>query len=351
MLERLTSRCLLAPEDVTPSRDDFKVIGVFNPGAVKVGDTTYILARIAEVPKDQREDCTASPVHVPGKGIEVEWLDCEQWPLRDPRIACEKHTNAMRLSFISHLRVYTLKDGQDQVVDTGVSFMPESEYEAYGVEDPRITPIGDTFYITYVGASHRGIVTSLASTKDFKSFTRHGIIFCPENKDIMLFPEKIDGRYVALHRPNGSTNFSPPEMWIAHSPDLIHWGEHERLLGGSGTWDSGRIGGGTPPIRTDRGWLHIYHGSRKPREGEEVGAYCGAAVLLDLDDPTQIVAKSIEPFIEPTEPFETQGFVNNVVFPTGITERDDELLLYCGAADENLSVAGVSKSALLDSLK
>jgi len=350
MLERLTSRCLLTPDDVTPSRDDFKVVGVFNPGAVKLGDTTYLLARVAEVPVEERDDACASPVHVPGQGIHIDWLNCDEWPLRDPRIAYHKNSNILRLTFISHLRVYTLKDGEDKPTDTGVSFMPETPYEAYGVEDPRITPIGDTCYFTYVGASDHGVVTCLASTKDFKHFERHGTIFCPENKDVLLFPEQIGGAYFALHRPNGSSKFTLPEMWTAASPDLIHWGQHHRLIGGSGTWDSGRIGGGTPPIRTERGWLHIFHGSRKPQPGEKVGAYCGAALLLDEDDPTMVISRGSQPFVEPVEPFETKGFVDNVVFPTGIVEQGDELLMYCGAADENVSVVGVSKSALLDTL-
>ena len=120
----------------------------------------------------------------------------------------------------------------------------------------------------------------MASTADFESFTRHGIIFCPENKEVVLFPQRVNNEYFALHRPVGITPFSAPEMWIARSPDLLHWGGHQYLFGGQGDWASGRVGAGTPPIAVRDGWLEILHGNQRPTRPGEVGAYFGAALLL-----------------------------------------------------------------------
>ena len=103
-------------------------------------------------------------------------------------------------------------------------FLPDSEMEEFGVEDPRITALGGRYYFTYVAVSRHGAATALASTTDFRQFERHGIIFCPENKDVVLFPEQVGGEFVALHRPNAATPFCRPEMWVARSPDLVRLG-------------------------------------------------------------------------------------------------------------------------------
>ena len=108
-------------------------------------------------------------------------------------------------------------------------FLPDSEIEEFGIEDPRITKIDQTYWITYVAVSRHGAATALASSDDMVTFKRHGLIFCPENKDVVLFPQRIDGEFVALHRPNPNSHFSPPQIWLARSPDLMHWGKHAML--------------------------------------------------------------------------------------------------------------------------
>jgi len=231
----------------------------------------------------------------------------------------------------------------------GARFDPANIDEEFGVEDPRITPIGDTFYITYVAVSRHGVSTALASTKDFKSFQRHGILFPPENKDVVLFPEKIGGEYLALHRPNAATPFSKPEMWTARSPDLIHWGRHEQFLGGTDAWDIGRIGAGPPPIRTPAGWLEIYHGNSRREEDTGIGVYSGGALLLDLENPRRILGRAGQLFVPQTK-YELEGFVPNVVFPTGIVPRDETVLIYYGAADTFTAVVEFSLREILNSL-
>ncbi|MDQ3329448.1 MAG: hypothetical protein M3552_02145 [Planctomycetota bacterium] len=233
---------------------------------------------------------------------------------------------------------------------SGPLFLPEAESEEYGVEDPRITPLGDRFYVTYVAVSRHGPATALASTTDFRTFERHGIIFCPENKDVVLFPEPIGDSYWALHRPVCGTPFTRPEMWIARSPDVMHWGGHLPLAVSGEEWRSGRVGGGAPPIRVPEGWLVIYHGNRQPARPGDVGAYYGGALLLDSNDPTRVMGRMAEPFLTPELDFEVAGFVPNVVFPTGIVRDGESLLVYYGAADACTAVAEFSERELLDAV-
>jgi predicted GH43/DUF377 family glycosyl hydrolase len=228
---------------------------------------------------------------------------------------------------------------------------PGDEFERLGCEDPRITKIGDTHYITYIGASvypaaERRSPTfgigppwrcrvSLLSTKDFKSFERHGVIL-PEfdDKDAVLFPEKIDGKYVMYHR-------IWPDMWVSYSDDLVHWYDHKPLMSPSpGAWDDDRIGAGAPPIKTADGWLNVYHGADHDR------IYRLGVFLSDLDDPSKIIARSAEPILTPEEAFECIGCVCNVVFTCGVVERDGRYLIYYGGADSTIGVAILDKDRL-----
>ncbi len=261
-----------------------------------------------------------------------------------------KSDGLVRLTFISHLRVIRCGDGRSVRDVTNVTFRPQNELEEFGVEDPRITPLNGRFYFTYVAVSRHGPATALASTTDFRTFTRHGIIFCPENKDVVLFPEKIGGTFAALHRPVCGTPFTRPEMWVARSPDLIHWGAHTPLTLSGGAWQSGRVGAGPPPVRVAGGWLALYHGNRHPTRPGEVGTYYGGALLLDATDPTRVLKRTAEPFMQPEANFEREGFVPNVVFPTGVAEDGEKLLVYYGAADAVTAVAEFSSVELLGAM-
>src|ERR1043166_5603404 len=230
-LKRLFNKRLLAPEDFKASQLDLEVIGAFNPGAIAMRQGVVLLVRVAERAAERRRGQTALPRWDWEKGrVVIDWERNSDLKPVDIRVVQRKRGGVVRLTFTSHLRVVYSKDGRT-LDSEGARFDPATEYEEFGVEDPRITRIGSTFYFTYVAVSRHGAATALASTKDFKSFKRHGIIFCPENKDVVLFPEKIDGRYFALHRPNAATPFTKPEMWLASSTDLTNWGRHEHFLG------------------------------------------------------------------------------------------------------------------------
>ena len=351
-LKRLETHCMLTPVELEPSDPRMRVAGAFNPGVAEHDGEVVLLVRVVEEAVEQREGYASSPrVDAATGELGLDWLDVNQLDMSDPRVYLHKPTNINRLRFISHFRVFYSKDGKT-VDRAGVRVTPQGPYEIFGIEDPRITRLGDVYYITYVAVSDRGICTCMMSTRDFQTFERHGVILPPDNKDVILFPEKIRGRYVMLHRPMPSLRFNTPQIWLAYSDDLIHWGGHHRLLGGDSA-SSDRIGGGAAPVRTDRGWLTIYHGNERLPVGEG-GAlrvcYTGGALMLDLDDPSKLLAQTHEPIITPTEPYETHGFVNNVIFPTAVLERDDRYLVYCGAADENISVIAYDKAALLATL-
>jgi len=343
---RLFNKCLLRPSDFKPSQDDLEVIGAFNPGAIATAEGVIMLVRVAEQPAERRQDQTGFPRwDSQAERVVTDWESNTELDTVDVRVAKRKRDGLVRLTFTSHLRVVYSRDGRsiDSLSDSW--FKPATEYEEFGVEDPRITRIDDSFYVTYVAVSRHGAAAALASTKDFKSFERHGIIFCPENKDAVLFPEKISGQYYAFHRPNAATPFTKPEMWLASSPDLIHWGNHRCVAHSrAGMWDSARIGAGAAPIRTPEGWLEIYHGA------DSENRYCLGALLLDLQQPWKVLARSREPIMEPMADYERSGFFGKVVFTNGHLVDGDIVTIYYGASDSVICGARFSIQEILTSL-
>ena len=239
----------------------------------------------------------------------------------------------------------------------GVNFIVEDEpvmepghygeyaiYERKGIEDPRITRLEDTFYVVYTAASDFGPRLALARTDDFHHFERVGLISEPENKDGALFPRKINDRYVRLDRPMvGATG----HVWISFSDDLIHWGDSRVLLPVRGdSWDSGRVGASAPPIETRFGWLEIYHGVKFTAGGP---IYRLGAAMLDINDPTALLCRSVVPILTPREYYERVGDVNNVVFSCGaILDQGDELRIYYGAADTSICLGTARIQELMD---
>ena len=225
-----------------------------------------------------------------------------------------------------------------------------SELERYGIEDPRITRVGDEYLVTYTGYSSGGPLVCLAATRDFRTYERRGAILPPENKDAALFPEPIGGRFAIVHRPVAGR--LPPGIWIGRSEDLTHWGDHEPVLpaGAAGAWDSSKVGLGPPPLATPEGWLLLYHGVRETAAGAIYR--CGLA-LLDRDHPERLLSRSAGWVFAPEAPYERVGDVGNVVFPCGWTllEDGDTLHLYYGAADSCVGVATASLAALLAHLR
>jgi predicted GH43/DUF377 family glycosyl hydrolase len=217
------------------------------------------------------------------------------------------------------------------------------EYEQFGVEDPRISPLEGAYYITYSAYSRHGARTGLAKTTDFKSVERVAFITQADYRNTVIFPGKINGRYVRLDRPHSDIN--PWSIWISYSPDLRYWGDSRLVMKPvKYHWDATKIGPGAPPIRTDKGWLSIYHGVFPTMDGH---VYRLGVALHKLDDPAEILGVGDRWILQPEDEWETTGYVHNVVFTCGAVPEDDGTLkLYWGAADK-VMCAG---TAIIDEL-
>jgi len=252
---------------------------------------------------------------------------------------------------ISYLGVARSADGvTGWVVEPERALRPDvsSEAERFGIEDPRITRIGDEYLIVYTGYSTVGPLIFLASTLDFRDYEKRGVVLPPYNKDAALVPASFDGRYALLHRPMLGLDGTGGGIWISWSPDLRHWGDHRPLLppGEPGSWESQKVGLGPPPLPTAEGWLLLYHGVRVTAAGS---IYRAGLALLDRDRPEKVLARSPEWVFGPEAPYERVGDVANVVFPCGwvLGADGDTLLVYYGAADTAVCVATTSLRGLL----
>jgi len=227
---------------------------------------------------------------------------------------------------------------------------PHWRYEKWGCEDPRVTYLEDQqhWYITYTAYSPAGAAVGLARTKDLRRAERIGLIFSPNNKDAALFPRQFDGRWAALHRPDAGAGIE--NIWIAYSPDLTHWGEPHCVLpeGAGPAWDAVKVGAGPPPLETELGWLLLYHGVKQ--YGGQLAYRVGAA-MLDKDRPHKLVARAKQCIFKSSEIYEQAGLVPNVVFPTGLLLRGDELWLYYGAADTCICLATAKLKDVLNVLE
>lgn len=345
---RCENNPLIAPKDVSPSRPDFEVVCVFNAGAVRFSGEILLLLRVAERPKPQQGEVIAPILHPddPSQGIQTLRVRRGDPDLDEIDSRVFKYKGATYLTSISHLRLARSVDGRNFEVGASPAMWPARIEEEYGIEDPRITQIGDRYYINYSAISRMGISTGLAVTTDFVSYERLGVIFVPDNRDVTIFPEKVGGLYVCYHRPV-SGMFGRADMWLATSPDLVRWGDHKFVAGTRpGMWDCWRIGGGAVPFKTPKGWLEIYHGVDASQR------YCLAAMLADSDHPERIIARSPSPILSPDAPYEREGFFGNVVFTCGaVAEPDGRVLVYYGAADQCIAAAETTVDDLLAGLR
>jgi len=290
-------------------------------------------------------------------------------------------------TYISRIGLATSSDGVNfERKNKNPVIEPQNSYDRWACEDPRITQVGNTFYITYVALSQRireggkptyeimhtlNSQTALVTTRDFVKFQRHGIITPQnsDNRDAVIFPEKTDGKFVMLHRPhrwckNWFTNPQSekvkvdipvpykdlpqrPATWISYSLDFKKWFDHKLLIRSTHKADE-KTGAGAPPIKTKKGWILIYHHVKKDEKDRII--YTAKAALLDLEDPSKIIAKIPYPILEPKEKYEVNGDVENVVFPTGVLVKDGKLFVYYGAADKNCGLATINLNEIIDEL-
>jgi predicted GH43/DUF377 family glycosyl hydrolase len=343
LAKRFPENPILRPVDIRSSVAGMKVECLLNPGVFRYQGETFLLLRVAERPK-QKEGKTSFPIFNESAELKIMEFDNDDPKLdrTDPRVF--RYGGQHYLSTLSHLRLVSSRDGLRFTETDAAPIFGQGELETYGIEDCRVIQIGDTYYLTFTEVSANGVGVGLRSTRDWQHIEPHGMIFPPHNKDCAIFPEAIDGKYFALHRPS-SPEIGGNYIWLAESPDLKHWGAHRCLARTRpGMWDSARIGAGAAPIHTPRGWLEIYHGA----DGNN--RYCLGALLLDLEQPRKVLARSRDPIMEPRTDYECTGFFGKVIFTNGHVVNGDVLTIYYGASDSVICGAHFSIDEILKSL-
>jgi len=343
--KRFSQNPLLSPKDLKPSTDGLKIACLLNPGVFRFQGKTWMLVRVAERPEQSEIHVSFPILNELGETSIMEIaLDDADLIATDARVV--RYKGVDYLTTLSHLRLVCSDDGINFYEPEGkTKIFGKGSYQTFGIEDCRVTQMGDTYYLTFTAVSESGVAVGMKKTTDWQTFEDCGLIFPPHNKDCAIFEEQINGMYYALHRPS-SVDLGGNYIWIAQSPDGLHWGNHKCIAKTrAGMWDSGRVGAGAAPIKTDKGWLEIYHGATKEHR------YCLGGLLLDLNDPTKVLARSVEPIMVPTETYETSGFFGHVVFTNGHVVNGDEVTIYYGAADEFVCGAKFSISEIMAGLQ
>lgn len=252
--------------------------------------------------------------------------------------ACDRpfrlDTPVPRHRFTSVIGHATSRDGIHFQRDPQPVLTGRGAQEAWGVEDPRVTRLGSEYVMLYTafgGRSWDDVRIAMARSRDLVHWEDRRIVLDEPNKNAALFPERVGGRYVLLHRRH-------PDIWIAWSEDLRGWTDHRVLMRPrEGAWDCRKIGAAGPPMRIPEGWLLFYHGV------DERGTYRLGVALLDPDDPSRVLARQAEPVLEPEREWERRGLVPGVVFSCGAAEVGDAYYVYYGAADTVIGVAVLPK--------
>ncbi len=266
--------------------------------------------------------------------------------------AVVKHSHEYIMIFRSHrlngrsiLGLARSSDGYKFIVDPKPFMTPSDEYGEYGVEDPRITYIDGIYLITYSAYSQYGVRVGLARTEDFSQVERVAYITQPDMRNVVIFPEKFGEYYVRLDRPH--TELTRWSIWISYSKDLIHWGRSKVVMRAQFyRWDAMKLGPGTPPIKTEKGWLNIYHGVFETMAG---AIYRLGVALHDLKDPAKIIGVGDNWILEPEDPWERVGYVPNVVFScAAVPEEDGTLKIYWGGADTVMCVGTANIHELVE---
>ncbi|MCX7773259.1 MAG: glycoside hydrolase family 130 protein, partial [Clostridia bacterium] len=224
-------------------------------------------------------------------------------------------------------------------------------YQPSYAYDPRLVEMEGVYYIIWC-TDFSGASLGLGMTRDFKTFVRLENPFIPFNRNGVLFPRKVNNRYLMLSRPSDSGHTPFGDIFLSESPDLVYWGRHRKVMssGASGWWQSTKIGAGAVPIETSEGWLLFYHGVSGTCNGF---VYSIGAALLDLECPSRVLYRTRDYLLTPELPYETTGFVPNVAFPCATLQDSatGRIAIYYGAADTYLAMAYTKLDELIDYMK
>ena len=339
------------------------VLGAFNPAMTRLpGGNLLLMVRIAEALRQPVRD---------GQVRSIRWTPdgyvLDAWPLSlvdtaDPRQIMMRGAGfrILALTSLSWLLPVELDPTGRRVerVHYDRAVVPTASYQCYGVEDPRISRVGDRWLMTTCSVSPERQCTTLYTSADALDWRLEGIVLDHQNKDMLIFEGLIGGEYWAQTRPLGDLYFAyPPDSeWragpsinLARSPDALHWKPHDApgLRPHAATVATARMGGGAPPVLTDRGWLSLWHGVEP---SGKVGVYRTYRTLLDRDDPSVVVATAHPPLIEPapalTAPLDELMYVRDVVFTTGLVDGGDHWIVASGEADLACRVTYVDKASI-----
>ena len=378
-----TDRLILVPDDLDLARSPLAghldaetyVLGAFNPGLTRLPNGNLLMiVRIAEALRQPIRDGKVHAIRweATGEPSGAEAVNgryvLDAWPLElantaDPR----KFTlhgggwKIMALTSLSWLLPVELTPDGLQVVEIHYNraIAPQGSWQCYGLEDPRISRVGDRWLMTTCSVSPERHSTTLYSSTDALDWRFEGMVLDHQNKDMLIFEGLIEGQYWAQTRPLGDLYFAypPGSEWragpsinLATSPDALHWRPHINpgIRPHSSTVATARMGGGTPPILTEKGWLTLWHGVEP---NEIVGIYRTYWSLLDRDDPSKLVATNHAPLLEAnpelTRPIEHQMYLRDVVFTTGIVDAGEHYIVASGEADLACRITHIPKAALL----
>ena len=345
--KRFAANPLLSPADLKASTEGLEITCLLNPGVFVFQNKKWLIVRVAERPQ-QKENLLSFPVLTPTGSIKIIEIQKNDPELKATDARVINYKGVDYLTTLSHLRLLCSDDGVKFYEPEGYpALVGEGTLQTFGIEDCRVSFLENKYHLTFTAVSDNGVGVGLRTTKDWKNFQSHGMMLPPHNKDCAIFEERINGLFYALHRPS-SVDIGGNYIWLCSSPDGIHWGNHQCIIKTrTGAWDSARVGAGAAPIKTAKGWLEIYHGANEQHQ------YSLGAFLMDLQDPSTVIARTEEPIMVPSTAYELSGFFGNVVFTNGhIAEPDgDTVTVYYGASDEFVCGAHFSLKEIFSLLK
>lgn len=307
MIKRYEGNPILKPDDM-PS----PCCAVYNSGVVKLPDGTYVMMSRFEAPNKKQ----------------MVWTS--------------RSTDGVKFIPDSEPVKFVCKPDEQELYDKVT--LPNSGPLIGSWYDPRICPVGNEYYVVYCVGGDFGCRIAIGKTKDFKTVEHVSFPLHVNNRNAVLFPEKINGEYWMLHRPQNTVQSGC--IWIASSPDLKYWGNCEVVAQAENYWENTKIGPAAPPIKTDKGWLIVYHGVFPNCNGINYG--CGV-MMLDLDNPRKVIGRCKDPIMFVKEPYEMIGQVPNVIFPGGVVaEEDGTVKIYYGAADYVQCLATTTLEELIE---
>ena len=364
---------IFTPHDVDLSRSPLAgrieaetfVLGAFNPGMTRLPSGNLLLmVRVAEALRSPVVDGHARSIRWTADGYRLDRWPLDRIDMTDPRAFTIKDDpwSVSALTSLSWLLPVELdpEGRRVEAIHYDRAIAPSAAYQCYGIEDARITRVGERWLMTACSVSPERQGTVLYTSDDAAEWRLEGLILDHQNKDMLIFNGLIGGEYWAQTRPLGDGWFAypPGSGWragpsinLARSPDALHWRPHDRpgLRPHAATLSTARMGGGAPPVLTPDGWLSLWHGVEPTKDGA-VGGYKTYWSLLDRDDPSVVVRTAHPPLIEPapdlTAPLAASMYIDDVVFTTGLVDGGDVWIVASGEADLACRVTHVPKAAI-----